>query len=252
MQEPPTLTHIPCPHQARTLYLPTPTWTIAHALNLTTHLDLPNLATPWTPGLIDPTLTHNPPKPSRGRKHARPFLLARNANEEVLVPPSPPERGWLAEGEPVEGAQPLTFACRHCWNLRNVSLTTTHGWNLFITHLSAGLLYGHDLPRTRFLNPATKRKRAHISKPRPTPRRDQVGQLFTRGLTHKQIAKALNIAPSTVASHIKKLHQHHNTHNRDQLREALSMGTPRASKQSRRSFTQDSITMLSTHSPEAI
>ncbi|MFT5424727.1 MAG: hypothetical protein ACI89L_002525, partial [Phycisphaerales bacterium] len=64
-QSPPRA-RIPCNRPVRTLYLPTPTWTIAHALGFPLELDLHNLAGQWIPGLIDPTSNSAPSPPLGG------------------------------------------------------------------------------------------------------------------------------------------------------------------------------------------
>ncbi|MFT5423299.1 MAG: DNA-binding CsgD family transcriptional regulator, partial [Phycisphaerales bacterium] len=190
----------------------TPTWTIAHALGFPLELDLHNLAGQWIPGLIDPTSNSAPSPPLGGE--------------------GGPQGRMRGSPLPAAGAE-RGFACRHCWNIQRVSLATNSGWNRFITHLSAGLLYGCEVPRPALANPESSRKRPYQPRPRlaadPHPRRTQAAHLFTQGLTHKQIANALSITPAAVATHIKRSHKQHNTHNRQQLKAALSTPTAHTS-----------------------
>lgn len=39
-----------------------------------------------------------------------------------------------------------SFACTHCWRVRNFSLCDYRGWNEFVSYISGGLLYGHEVP----------------------------------------------------------------------------------------------------------
>lgn len=43
-----------------------------------------------------------------------------------------------------------TFACRDCWQpVFTDGVNPNETWNLFVTHMSGGLLTGHDVPRPR-------------------------------------------------------------------------------------------------------
>lgn len=68
--------------------------------------------------------------------------------------PLPRECGggaWGLGGPGVHGIEPgsgwRTFACKKCWNVRTPNLTDHHGWNEFVTLISGGLLYGHEVKR---------------------------------------------------------------------------------------------------------
>ena len=119
-----------------------------------------------------------------------------------------------------------TFACRHCWNLRRISLTHTQGWNEFISHLSAGLLFGSEVPRPEIVsNKESFRKRKYTPRPRANPHRDQILQLLISEpkLTYKQIATRLNICYETVSSNIQKIYRTHNVHSRKELLQQSSI-----------------------------
>ena len=40
-----------------------------------------------------------------------------------------------------------TMACKHCWGVRNPSMLKYVGWNEFVSYISGGLLYGHEVKR---------------------------------------------------------------------------------------------------------
>lgn len=127
-------------------------------------------------------------------------------------------------------APSLAFACHHCHRVRYLTLNTD-GWNHLVTHLTAGLLYGHEVPRPESITHTRKRRFAPHT--RATPRRDQVQSLLLRGLTSKQIAAALGIQYGTVVAHIERIYKHHAVHSRAELKAKLTpaQSTPRAKAQ---------------------
>ncbi|KAA0215881.1 MAG: LuxR family transcriptional regulator [Leptolyngbya sp. PLA3] len=109
---------------------------------------------------------------------------------------------------------PDAFLCHHCHRIRYFTLDR-EGWNHFVTHISAGLLFGHEVPRPASL-PHIRRRR-YTPRTRLSPRRDQVERLLLQGLTYNQIADSLGLAYSTVHAHIKRLYKFYNVHSRRQL-----------------------------------
>jgi len=59
-----------------------------------------------------------------------------------------------------------TFACKTCWNpIYFKSTSPADLWNLFVTHISGGLLTGREVPRPRGAAERARRSRAYsISK----------------------------------------------------------------------------------------
>jgi hypothetical protein len=93
---------------------------------------------------------------------------------------------WLpgsAASDPTKSRGPRSFACSHCWKVRGETWADDKGggaWNSFITHISGGLLYGHDVPRPLAGPDAVPivRRKAYRAKPtqRGTPRRKEADQ----------------------------------------------------------------------------
>jgi len=52
-----------------------------------------------------------------------------------------------------------SFACKQCWGVRDASLVGGDGWNTFVTHVSGGLLYGHEVDRPVELAPQVRKRR---------------------------------------------------------------------------------------------
>lgn len=82
---------------------------------------------------------------------------------------------------------PTRWACHRCHHIRYFSFAQRHarhadsttratiasreGWNAFISHLTSGLLYGHEVEKPEDLQPT--RRRMYRKSTRPSPRRDQ-------------------------------------------------------------------------------
>ncbi len=112
-----------------------------------------------------------------------------------LHPPKPDD-----EDAPTRILQP---ACHHCHRIRYFSLTDRNGWNTFVTHISRGLLFGHEVKRPDDL--VRKRKRVYTPHARAAPRRDQARGLLLAGLPPAQVAKIMNVKVGTVYSYTKAL-----------------------------------------------
>ena len=65
-----------------------------------------------------------------------------------------------------------TFACEDCHHLTHIDERSYKGWNAFVTHLTCGLLYGHEVPRPEewpYELPATYRKGQPATRADPPP-----------------------------------------------------------------------------------
>jgi hypothetical protein len=54
-----------------------------------------------------------------------------------------------------------SFACKKCWHVRTCSWANETGWNEFISVISGGLLYGHEVPRPLELCPIQRKSRPY-------------------------------------------------------------------------------------------
>jgi DNA-binding CsgD family transcriptional regulator len=126
--------------------------------------------------------------------------------------------GWY---DPLVGRR--TFACSRCWKIQGMTMTDERGWNLFVTHMSGGLLYGHEVERPRLEAPMKRKKRFA---PRPNRRgiglRARIVDLLMLGFDRARIALSLHIKVSCVDSHVKVIHREHGVHNRVEL--AMKLG----------------------------
>jgi DNA-binding CsgD family transcriptional regulator len=153
----------PCAFQY--LYLPLRPWTLDLALDLPHPLHDPAITSPDFP----PTTPHSSPP------HSSPLPTPRRS-------PFPPH------------FHPF-FACRSCQRIQNFSLTHPKSWNLFIAHISGGLLYGADVPMP---DDMIQRRRRPANFKRP--REDLVFELLFQGLTYHQIAARLGVTTATARS----------------------------------------------------
>src|SRR5438552_10195316 len=88
------------------------------------------------------------------------------------MPPAPPPPGspglageWVPGlSDPIQQSGPRSFACRKCWRVRNISWANHTGWNEFISHISGGMIYGHEVPRPLDICPIV-RKNKYVAKP---------------------------------------------------------------------------------------
>jgi hypothetical protein len=60
------------------------------------------------------------------------------------------------------------FACKECWRVWNITMTNKSGWNDFVTYISGGLLYGHEVKRPLEDAPMIRKNRFS---PRPSKRK---------------------------------------------------------------------------------
>lgn len=120
------------------------------------------------------------------------------------------------------------FACHLCHRIRFFSRMNHDSWNQFITHVTGGLLYGHEVPRPAEFNGADQRKRKYrpsLNRP-PSKRREQVLELLMQGHPSREIAEQLRIGPTTVNGYIAVLYKQNNVHSREELAKKLSHALP--------------------------
>jgi DNA-binding NarL/FixJ family response regulator len=166
-----------CGRAVAKLYMPLPVWTIPDALG-------------------DPA----PGSPSG------------ISNPKSAIPPSP---STSAIPHPLSDIPRL--ACHHCLRIRFFSNLDPSDWNIFIAHITRGLLYGCEVPRPSVeeapeIQPGRRRRYTpHLVR---TPRRDAVARLVIEGLSTKQIAARLGIKPSSVIAHLKALYSLHRVRGR--------------------------------------
>jgi DNA-binding CsgD family transcriptional regulator len=115
------------------------------------------------------------------------------------------------------------FACHFCHRISFFTRLNRDSWNQFISHVTAGLLYGREVPKPKDFTLPTDRKRKYrpcLNRP-PSPRRQQVLTLLLQGHSYDQIAKALNVGYATVHEHVKTIYKQNNVHARKELLQKL-------------------------------
>ena len=72
------------------------------------------------------------------------------------------------------------FACGRCHRVRHVSPAEPSAWNHFVTYLSGGLLFGHEVEKPKGYTPRRQRKYRPQAN-RPAPRRELVRRRLIAG-----------------------------------------------------------------------
>jgi DNA-binding CsgD family transcriptional regulator len=109
------------------------------------------------------------------------------------------------------------FACARCHGVNFCSAILRNSWNEFVGYLTAGLLYGREVPRPGWFKPQRKVKYAPRPMREPSRRRQQVLELIVRGLTYRQIAAELGLKRATVDWHATIIFKQHGVHKREEL-----------------------------------
>ncbi|MBC8106018.1 MAG: hypothetical protein H7Z14_05470 [Anaerolineae bacterium] len=107
-----------------------------------------------------------------------------------------------------------SFACKSCHRVHYINCTRPGAaWNEFITHLTGGLLFGHEVKRPAWFKLKRKNQYApKLSRP-PSARRIQIQEKMLAGLTINQIASALRtskgqpLSKGTVLFYAKQIYQ---------------------------------------------
>jgi DNA-binding CsgD family transcriptional regulator len=126
-----------------------------------------------------------------------------------------------------------TFACVRCHRVQYFSRCDGHNsWNRLIAWATAGLLYGHEVPRPQLLDGVPflpERRRAYRpSKNRaPSVRQQEVLQRLLKRMTYHEIAADLGIARSTVHSLALAVYKRHNVKGREALAQKLNHELPK-------------------------
>ncbi len=134
---------------------------------------------------------------------------------------------------PIDG-----FACEPCHRIRQFSRVAHDAWNTLVTYASAGLLYGHEVPRPEAFTKSTRaqsRKLPHTPRPnaKPSARREQVTDLLLQGLTYAAIAEKIGVTYYTAMCYARRVYQYHNVHGRKELAKKLGKPDPRPTKRSK-------------------
>jgi hypothetical protein len=112
-----------------------------------------------------------------------------------------------------------TFACQKCHNVMFYSRLDYRMWNELISHLSGGLLYGHEVPRPAWYQPQRKHKFSpRINRP-PSRRREQIRKYMEQGLKLAEIAKIIGITPNGMCAHVNKIYAQAKVKNLKEFRE---------------------------------
>jgi DNA-binding CsgD family transcriptional regulator len=100
-----------------------------------------------------------------------------------------------------------TFACGDCHRILSFSNTNQSGWNTLVSHLSAALLFGHEVQPPPSFKIGHDRKRTRIRRlgARPPTKRQAVLRRLLNGWSNARIARDLGISIWALDNHIRIL-----------------------------------------------
>jgi DNA-binding CsgD family transcriptional regulator len=119
------------------------------------------------------------------------------------------------------------FACARCHRVKFFTRVANEAWNDLIAYLTAGLLYGREVPRPEWFT--KDRKRAYVPRPTaaPSKRRLQVLELLLKGLSYAEIGQQLGLSERTINDYAGQIYAQHGVggrHARADL--ARKLGSP--------------------------
>jgi DNA-binding NarL/FixJ family response regulator len=100
------------------------------------------------------------------------------------------------------------FACRRCHRVKFFSRLQSEAWNDLIAYMTAGLLYGREVPRPAWFTP--DRKRPYKPMPnRSAPKREQVLERLLKGWPRTRIAADLGMTAGALSQQMWKIFKQH-------------------------------------------
>jgi hypothetical protein len=100
-----------------------------------------------------------------------------------------------------------TFACMKCHQVMFHSRLTCETWNRLISHITGGLLYGHEVKRPDWYEKRRNKKFAPLLRREPSKRRAQIREMMEKGMGIYEIARELRLSTSCVGTHACKIYR---------------------------------------------
>lgn len=147
---------------------------------------------------------------------------ARRAEEErerAQEDPAVREYAQNRRNEVDEVAEPLKgFACASCHHVMTDTGGSRDAWNKIVSHLSGGLVYGHEVPKPEGYE--LKRRRAYrpLLRREPSKQREMILRDILAGLSYRQITRKQLIAQRTVSMQAREIYRQHGVNGPRQLR----------------------------------
>lgn len=151
--------------------------------------------------------------------------------------PAPPARLGVETPAVCEGLEPLRpaacFACAACHRVKGFTRVDSIGWNQLVTHLSAGLLYGREVPKPAWWT--AERKVVYTPRGATAARHARIEAGLAAGKSPAEIAATEGVAEMTVRYHARVLCRERGVHGIAELRRVLGyMGKAPRKKRARR------------------
>ena len=129
---------------------------------------------------------------------------------------------------------PPCFACRECHGVRYLSRMNRDPWNVVVSYLSGGLLYGKEVKRPSWFTRDRKRAFRPQVMRAPSQRRPQVLERLMRGWKYARIGADLGISEGTVETHVRNLCRQYAVKRRAELENAVLADQRQAPARARR------------------
>jgi DNA-binding NarL/FixJ family response regulator len=97
------------------------------------------------------------------------------------------------------------FACGHCHRVKFLSRLQPEAWNDVIAYLTAGLLYGREVPRPDWFTKDRKRPYKPLINARPALQRERVLERLLEGHPRAKIAADLRMTYGAVSQQMWKI-----------------------------------------------
>jgi hypothetical protein len=137
---------------------------------------------------------------------------------------------------------PGTFACRTCHRVRGTSRTSEEGWNQVVSHLTRGMLFGHEVEKPQWYRPARKNVRCRKMR-RVAGRREAVFVRLMNGWTYEQIALDLMMSKHSVVENVRLILKQEGVKNRREFNSPRNEGPeciqPQAESSEPKGMTSD-------------
>jgi hypothetical protein len=121
-----------------------------------------------------------------------------------------------------------TFACGRCHGVLQPSRLDARAWNQLISHISGGLLYGHEVQKPDWWEPRRKRRFVSRINRAPSVRREQVRERLQRGISYREIAAELGISYSRAADYAREVFRQERVKNLKEFLRRIDLGELRA------------------------
>lgn len=119
-----------------------------------------------------------------------------------------------------------TFACAGCHGVRYTTRVDENLWNLFVSYMSDGLLYGREVKKPAWLVATRQRAYRARANARPARRREEVMGMLLKRWSYARIAREMGVGEGAVSRHAGVIYRQHRVKGVEGLAKALGVELP--------------------------